>query len=63
MRRGVLASDAQRKPAAVLSAQARDEIEFLLSTIARMDKRADLGKRAALSNTEVPVSGFREAKK
>jgi 4-hydroxy-tetrahydrodipicolinate synthase len=63
MRRGVLASDAQRKPAAVLSAQAREEIEFLLSTIARTDNRAYLGKRATPANTEVPVSGFREAKK
>jgi len=63
MRRGVLAADAQRKPAAVLSSQAREEVEYLLSIIARMDKRADLGKRAAPADTEVPVSGFREAQK
>jgi 4-hydroxy-tetrahydrodipicolinate synthase len=63
MRRGVIASDAQRKPAAALSSQAREEVEYLLSTIARTDKRADLGKRAAPSGTGVPVSGFREAQK
>ena len=42
MRRGVLASDAQRKPAQSLSAQAKKEVEFLLSRIARVDKRAQL---------------------
>ncbi len=63
MRRGVLASDAQRKPAAVLSSRARDEVEYLLSCIARVDKRAGLGPRGAPTDTELPVSGFREAQK
>jgi 4-hydroxy-tetrahydrodipicolinate synthase len=43
MRRGILTSDAQRKPAATLSTCAKAEIEYLLSRIARSDKRADLG--------------------
>ena len=38
--RGVLASDAQRKPALSLSAQAKQEVDYLLSRIARVDERA-----------------------
>ena len=40
MRRGVLASEAQRKPALSLSAEARGEVDYLLSRVARLDKRA-----------------------
>jgi 4-hydroxy-tetrahydrodipicolinate synthase len=40
MRRGLLASDAQRKPGAVLSATAKAEVEFLLKRLARRDKLA-----------------------
>jgi hypothetical protein len=40
MRRGVLASDAQRTPGSALSASARAEVECLLSRIARVDARA-----------------------
>lgn len=40
MRRGVLASDAQRKPAAAMSATARAEVDFLLARLARRDARA-----------------------
>lgn len=40
MRRGVLTSDAQRKPAAQLSAKARAEVDFLLARLARHDPRA-----------------------
>jgi 4-hydroxy-tetrahydrodipicolinate synthase len=43
MRRGILSTDVQRKPAAVLSAQAKEEVEYLLSRVARVDKRAVLG--------------------
>ncbi len=39
-RRGILASDAQRKPGAVLSATARAEVEYLLSRLGRADARA-----------------------
>lgn len=42
MRRGLLASDAQRKPGAGLSPTAKAEIEFLLTRLARVDGRAAL---------------------
>jgi 4-hydroxy-tetrahydrodipicolinate synthase len=40
MRRGILASDAQRKPGASLGALARKEVEYLLGRLARSDQRA-----------------------
>ncbi|BCM83179.1 dihydrodipicolinate synthetase [Methylobacterium indicum] len=40
MRRGILASDAQRKPAGGLSAAARAEVDFLLERLGRHDPRA-----------------------
>ncbi len=40
MRRGILASDAQRKPGGVLSPVARAEIDYLLARLARTDPRA-----------------------
>ncbi|KQP72957.1 dihydrodipicolinate synthetase [Methylobacterium sp. Leaf111] len=39
-KRGIFASDAQRKPAASLSAQGRAEVDYLLARIARVDPRA-----------------------
>jgi 4-hydroxy-tetrahydrodipicolinate synthase len=42
MRRGLLASDAQRKPAAALSVAARAEVDYLLSRLAKADGRARL---------------------
>jgi len=42
MRRGLLACDAQRKPAAALSARAREEVDYLLARLARKDARAKL---------------------
>lgn len=42
MRRGILARDAQRQPASVLSPAARAEVDFLLQRIARVDDRARL---------------------
>jgi 4-hydroxy-tetrahydrodipicolinate synthase len=42
MRRGLLASDAQRKPASAMSARAREEVEFLLARLARSDARGKL---------------------
>jgi 4-hydroxy-tetrahydrodipicolinate synthase len=42
MRRGILESDAQRRPGAALTAAARGEVDFLLSRIARVDMRAAL---------------------
>jgi 4-hydroxy-tetrahydrodipicolinate synthase len=43
MRRGLIASDVQRKPAAALSATARAEVDYLLARLARHDARAALG--------------------
>ena len=42
MRRGILASEAQRKPASAMSAIARAEVEHLLKRLARHDPRAAL---------------------
>ncbi|MES2561526.1 MAG: dihydrodipicolinate synthase family protein, partial [Pseudomonadota bacterium] len=42
MKRGAIASDAQRKPASSLSTAARAEVDFLLSRLARLDSRAAL---------------------
>jgi 4-hydroxy-tetrahydrodipicolinate synthase len=41
-KRGVIASDAQRKPASSLSATARAEVDYLLARVARVDQRARL---------------------
>ncbi len=43
MRRGLVAHDAQRKPAAVLSDTARREVDHLLARLARHDPRARVG--------------------
>ena len=40
MKRGILGSDAQRKPGASLSATAMAEVDYLLTRLARRDKRA-----------------------
>jgi 4-hydroxy-tetrahydrodipicolinate synthase len=42
MRRGFIASDAQRKPAAGLSAAAKTEVDYLLARLAKHDARARL---------------------
>jgi 4-hydroxy-tetrahydrodipicolinate synthase len=42
MRRGALASAAQRKPASTLSAAARAEVDYLLARVGRVDPRARL---------------------
>ncbi|WP_342166235.1 dihydrodipicolinate synthase family protein [Methylobacterium sp. SD21] len=42
MRRGIFASDAQRKPSQALSAVAKEEVEYLLARLARTDERARL---------------------
>jgi 4-hydroxy-tetrahydrodipicolinate synthase len=41
-KRGVIASAAQRKPGAGISAIAKAEVDFLLARVARVDRRADL---------------------
>ena len=40
MRRGILASDAQRKPGGALTTTAKAEVDYLLSRLARFDARA-----------------------
>jgi 4-hydroxy-tetrahydrodipicolinate synthase len=40
MRRGIIASDTLRKPAAGLSAAARAEVDYLMARVARVDPRA-----------------------
>ena len=45
-RRGIFSSDAQRKPGSSLSPTAKAEVEYLLSRVARYDKRAVLGVMA-----------------
>lgn len=40
MKRGILASDAQRKPGAGLSARAKAEVDYLLARLSRTDRRA-----------------------
>jgi 4-hydroxy-tetrahydrodipicolinate synthase len=44
MKRGLIASDAQRKPGSAISAAARAEIDYLLERLAR---RQDIGLKAA----------------
>lgn len=41
-KRGVIASEAQRKPSAGLTVKARAEVDYLLSRVAKTDKRAAL---------------------
>src|ERR1700735_4272179 len=45
-KRGVIASSAQRKPGATITAAARAEVEYLVSRVARVDKRANLQPQA-----------------
>ena len=46
MRRGLLSCDAQRRPAATLTARAKAEVEHLLTRLAVHDRRAALGDAA-----------------
>jgi 4-hydroxy-tetrahydrodipicolinate synthase len=45
MRRGLLAHDTLRKPAANLTAKAREEVDYLLSRLTKKDRRARLKDR------------------
>ena len=45
-KRGVISSMAQRKPGAAISVTAKAEVDYLLSRVARVDKRAAIGARA-----------------
>ncbi len=46
-RRGIIASDAQRKPGGSLSAAGKAEVDYLLDRLARTDRRADVTRRLA----------------
>jgi 4-hydroxy-tetrahydrodipicolinate synthase len=46
-KRGVIASSAQRKPGATMTATAKAEVDYLLSRVARFDKRANLGPQSS----------------
>ncbi len=46
-RRGILASDSQRKPGSALSDKAKAEVTYLLARLARFDARADLSAKLA----------------
>ena len=46
-KRGIIASSAQRKPGATITATAKAEVDYLLSRVARFDKRADLGPQSS----------------
>ncbi|KJC49060.1 dihydrodipicolinate synthetase [Bradyrhizobium sp. LTSP885] len=41
-KRGIISSSAQRKPGAVITPQTRAEVDYLLSRVARVDRRANL---------------------
>jgi 4-hydroxy-tetrahydrodipicolinate synthase len=41
-KRGIISSSAQRKPGATITPAARTEVDYLLSRVARVDKRANL---------------------
>ena len=43
LKRGVIASDAQRRPGSTLSETGRMEVDYLLARLARTDKRAHVG--------------------
>ncbi|MBB2969893.1 dihydrodipicolinate synthase family protein [Mesorhizobium sp. RMAD-H1] len=49
LRRGIITSDAQRRPGAALSPTARAEVDYLLARLARRDPRAAQAASAALS--------------
>jgi 4-hydroxy-tetrahydrodipicolinate synthase len=46
-KRGVIASSAQRKPGVAITAQAKAEVDYLLSRVARYDKRANIAPQSS----------------
>lgn len=46
-KRGIIASSAQRKPGATITPAAKAEVDYLLSRVARVDKRANLGPQSS----------------
>jgi 4-hydroxy-tetrahydrodipicolinate synthase len=46
-KRGIIASSAQRKPGATITATAKAEVDYLLSRVARVDGRANFGPQSS----------------
>ena len=46
-KRGIISTSAQRKPGATITATAKAEVDYLLSRVARVDKRANLQPQAS----------------
>ena len=49
-KRGVIASSAQRKPGSNITATAKAEVDYLLSRVARVDKRANLQPQSSAAS-------------
>ena len=54
-KRGVIASSAQRKPASGITATARAEVDYLLSRVARVDKRAREARQCSTSAANTSI--------
>src|SRR6201996_5541738 len=46
-KRGIIATSAQRKPGATITAAAKAEVDYLLSRVARVDRRANFGPQSS----------------
>jgi len=46
-KRGIIATSAQRKPGATITATAKAEVDYLLSRVARVDRRANFGPQSS----------------
>jgi 4-hydroxy-tetrahydrodipicolinate synthase len=46
-KRGVIATSTQRKPGATITATAKAEVDYLLSRVARVDRRASFGPQSS----------------
>jgi 4-hydroxy-tetrahydrodipicolinate synthase len=46
-KRGIIASSAQRKPGATITSAAKAEVDYLLSRVARVDRRANLAPQSS----------------
>jgi 4-hydroxy-tetrahydrodipicolinate synthase len=58
MKRGILATDAPRKPGVGLSATAETEVDYLLTRLARRDRRSR-GLKSVNGGPEQPTSAAR----
>ena len=51
-KRGMIASSAQRKPGATITATAKAEVDYLLSRVARVDRRANLQPQSSAAGLD-----------